>query len=85
MIVDICFIIMFMLVFIIFAIKGYNNRNYWHQFIALNSFITGTNILKDILPTTFNSIINIFRIFIAVVFIIICINKDLKYKKLSNE
>lgn len=84
MILNICFIILFLLGFIVLSIKGYKNRNYWYQLVALNSFIAFTNSLKEILPSTFDNIINLIRITVGLFVIIIFFYSNFQNKKTSN-
>ena len=84
MILNICFIILFLLGFIVLSIKGYKNRNYWYQLVALNSLIAFTNSLKEILPSTFDNIINLIRITVGLFVIIIFFYSNFQNKKTSN-
>ncbi len=78
---NIFLVLFFLVAFIMFLIKGYKQRNNLYQLIALNSFVAMTIQLKEVLPTTWNNSINIFRIFVGLLLISIVFYHDFKYRE----
>lgn len=78
---NIFWVLFFLVAFIMFLIKGYKQRNNLYQLIALNSFVAMTIQLKEVLPTTWNNSINIFRIFVGLLLISIVFYHDFKYRE----
>lgn len=76
--------IFFFAAFIIFSFKGCKYRNRWNQFVAINSFVVSSNSLKELLPSSYNSIINIARITICLLVICSFIYLDFKNKPTTN-
>lgn len=76
--------IFFFLAFIIFLFRGCKYRNKWTQFVAINSFVVSSNSLKELLPSNYNSIINIARITMCLLVICVFVYLDLKNKPTTN-
>lgn len=76
MILTILVTIFFFLAFLVFSVLGYKRRNGWVQFVALNSFIAGSNSLKEILSPNYTNIVNITRIIIGLLVISVFIYLD---------
>lgn len=78
---NIFWVLFFLVAFIMFLMKGYKQRNNLYQLIAFNSFIAMTIQLKEVLPTTWNNSINIFRIVVGLLLISIVFYHEFNYRE----